>query len=69
MKIEKKYYQIFKMGYIIYCKHFNVFTDIFKLEYNSWCSNVFRLSKRFRNKNKVKPLSPKGKFETNNFMY
>jgi hypothetical protein len=53
----------------IYCKHFNVFTDIFKLEYNSWCSNVFRLSKRFRNKNRVSPLSPKGKFETNNFMY
>ena len=36
----------------MYCTHFPVFTDIFKLEYNSWCSNVFRLSKRYK-KNKV----------------
>ena len=39
----------------IYCKHFSVFTDIFKLEYNSWCSDIFRLSKRIKNKNKIAP--------------
>ena len=41
----------------IYCSHFKVFTDIFKLEYNSWCSDVFRISKRIRNKNKVAPAN------------
>lgn len=38
----------------IYCKHFPVFTDIFKLEYNSWCTHVFNLSKRLK-RNKISP--------------
>lgn len=37
---------------VIYCKHFPLFKDIFKLEYDSWCNNAFNVSKKFK-KNKV----------------
>jgi len=35
---------------VIYCKHFPLFKDIFKLEYDSWCNNAFNVSKKFKNK-------------------
>ena len=44
---------------VIYCKHFNVFSDIYKMEYNSWCTNLFRLSKRYSlktRKNRIVPI-------------
>ena len=41
---------------VIYCKHFPLFKDIFKLEYDSWCNNAFNVSKKFK-KNKVSNMS------------
>jgi hypothetical protein len=38
---------------VVYCNHFPLFKDIFKLEYDSWCSNAFNVSKKFRRTNKV----------------
>ena len=39
---------------VIYCQHIPIFKDVFKLEYNSWCNNAFKLSKKFKKKQQSK---------------
>ena len=33
---------------VIYCHHFPLFKDIFKLEYDAWCSSAFNVSQKFK---------------------
>ena len=38
---------------VIYCHHFPLFKDIFQLECEKWYSKIFKLSKKYKSRNKV----------------
>ena len=38
---------------VIYCHHFPLFKDIFQLECEKWYSKIFKLSGKYKNRNKV----------------